>query len=52
MVNKANEKYISRKNCVLAAIESQLEDQKKFFPNQKIGLVVFGDEITVVGDGF
>lgn len=52
MMNQANQKFISRKNCVLAAIESQLEEQRKFYPNRKIALVIFGSDVTVIGDGF
>ncbi len=42
---------ISRKQCVVAAVEKQLEEISKAFPNRKIGLVVFNDDVTVVGDG-
>jgi len=49
---KQEKNYISRKNCVLAAIENQLKDLKKNFPNRKIGLVIFNSEVCVIGDGF
>lgn len=45
-----NSTWISRKQCVMAAIENQLSEFKKSHPNKKIGLVVFNDEVIVVGD--
>ncbi len=48
---KLQNKYISRKNCVLAAIEEQLLEQKKMYPNRKIGLVIFGNDVQIIGDG-
>ena len=35
----------------MAAIEGQLNDFKKSHPNKKVGLVIFNDEVNVVGDG-
>jgi hypothetical protein len=42
---------VSRKQCVVAAVENQLEEISKAFPKRKIGLVVFNDDVTVIGDG-
>lgn len=43
--------YVSRLQCVQSAIEKQLEDMQKIYPNKKIGLVTFNNEVTVIGDG-
>jgi len=43
--------FISRKQCVLSAIESQIHELKKVDPHKKIGFVLFNDEVTIVGDG-
>ena len=36
--------------CVQSAIDSQLSDMKKNYPERKIGLVTFNNEVTVIGD--
>lgn len=43
--------FISRKQCVLSAIESQIQEIKKKDPHKKIGFILFNNEVTVVGDG-
>jgi Sec23/Sec24 zinc finger/Sec23/Sec24 trunk domain len=43
--------YISRLECVQAAIESQLESMSILAPKRKIGLVTFNSDITIYGDG-
>ena len=48
---KQDTQWISRKQCVLAAIESQLEEMKKTHPNRKVGVVAFNSEVIVYGDG-
>lgn len=48
---KKNTTFITRKQCVLAAIENQLLDMKTDTPNRKVGLVTFDNEVCVVGDG-
>ena len=45
-----NKTFISRKQCVLSAIESQLKELKKEDPNKKIGFIAFNSEIAVLGD--
>ena len=45
-----NKTFISRKQCILSAIESQLQEIKKSDPHKKIGLVTFNNEVTVIGD--
>lgn len=48
--NNQNKTYISRKQCILSAIESQLKEIKKTDPNKRIGFVIFNNEVTVIGD--
>ena len=43
--------FVSRKQCVLAAIESQLNEMKSDTPNRKVGLVAFNNEVIIIGDG-
>lgn len=42
--------FISRKQCVLSAIESQIQEIKKKDPLKKVGFVLFNNEVTIVGD--
>jgi hypothetical protein len=42
--------YVSRKQCVMAAIESQLNEMKGKDPNKKVGLITFNNEVIVYGD--
>ncbi|KRX07681.1 hypothetical protein PPERSA_11230 [Pseudocohnilembus persalinus] len=46
-----NVTYISRKQCVLTAIQQQLQDMQKQKPNKKVGIVTFSDEVVIIGDG-
>lgn len=43
--------YVSRLECVQAAIESQLKSLSTIAPTQKIGLLTFNHEVTLYGDG-
>lgn len=43
--------YVSRLQCVQAAIESQLEQLYQQKPNALVGLVVFNRDVTIIGDG-
>ena len=43
--------YISRLECVQAAIENQLNILSTCSPNLKVGLVAFNGEVRVIGDG-
>lgn len=43
--------YISRLQCVQAAIDSQIEAMSKATPLRKVGLVTFNNEVTIIGDG-
>lgn len=49
---KKNVTYISRLECVQAAIESQLSELQRATPNKKIGLITFNNEVCIIGDGF
>jgi hypothetical protein len=42
--------YISRKQCVLAAIENQINEIKSNDPNKRVGLISFNNEVVVFGD--
>lgn len=46
-----NKTFISRKQCILSAIENQLQELKKVDPLKKVGFVTFNNEVTIVGDG-
>lgn len=43
--------YVSRIQCVKAAIDSQLDGMANGAANRKIGIVTFNHEVQVVGDG-
>lgn len=43
--------YISRLQCLQAAIESNLNTLLKSSPNRKVGFVTFNNEVTGYGDG-
>ena len=46
-----NKTFVTRKQCVLAAIESQLNEMCTDTPNRKVGIVGFNNEVIVIGDG-
>jgi hypothetical protein len=50
-LQQPNVTHVSRKQCVLAAIESQVNDMKQSSPNKIVGLVTFNNEVVLVGDG-
>ncbi|KAL4482152.1 hypothetical protein ABPG72_014965 [Tetrahymena utriculariae] len=43
-------RYMSRKACVEKAIQSQITQMQKKFPNRKVGIVLFSKDVTVLGD--
>lgn len=45
-----NKTYISRKQCILSAIEYQLSELRKSDPHKKVGFISFNNEVTVIGD--
>ena len=46
-----NVTYISRLQCLQAAIESNLSNLMKVSPNRKVGFVTFNNEVIGYGDG-
>jgi hypothetical protein len=46
-----NVSYVSRKQCVMAAIESQLNEMKIDNPGRIVGVVSFNNEVVILGDG-
>ena len=52
MDNEAkNVTYISRLQCVQAAIGSQIEQMSKAAAKRKVGVVSFSNQVCVIGDG-
>ena len=49
--DEANVTYISRMQCVQAAIENQIAEMATNAPNTKLGLITFNSEVTIIGDG-
>lgn len=43
--------YVSRMQCLQAAINQQIMDIGNGATDRKVGLVSFNDQVTVVGDG-
>jgi len=43
--------YVSRLQCVQAAVQSQIENMSKGAQNRKVGIVTFNNDVTVIGDG-
>lgn len=46
-----NKTYISRMQCLKAAIQSQIVDMAEHADKRKVGVVTFNNEVTVIGDG-
>lgn len=46
-----NTTYVSRMQCVQAAIENQLTELAHGAPNRKAGIVTFNNEVVLIGDG-
>uniref|UniRef100_A0A6B2L0L5 VWFA domain-containing protein n=1 Tax=Arcella intermedia TaxID=1963864 RepID=A0A6B2L0L5_9EUKA len=44
--------YVSRMECMQAAIQIQLEELSKAQPNCRVSLITFNDDVNVIGDGF
>lgn len=43
--------YISRLQCVQAAVSTQIEQLVKAYPQRRVGVVTFNSDVTIVGDG-
>lgn len=50
LINNQGKTFISRKQCVMAAIESQLNEIAKNDPQKRVGLITFNNEVVVFGD--
>ena len=48
--NISGKTFVSRKQCVMAAIEGQLKETLKSDPSKRVGLVTFNNEVVVFGD--
>lgn len=48
---RRNVTYVSRLQSVQAAIDHQLQEMAKEYPNRRVALVTFSNEVTVIGDG-
>jgi hypothetical protein len=46
-----NVTYITRMQCVQAAIEKQIQMFSSIYPNMTVGIVLFNNEVTLIGDG-
>lgn len=46
-----NVTYVSRMQCLQAAIEQQINDMANGAADRKLGIVTFNNEVTVIGDG-
>ncbi|ELR11576.1 Ras subfamily protein [Acanthamoeba castellanii str. Neff] len=46
-----NASYISRLECMQAAVDTHLQRLKVQSPNKKVVLITFNNEVTIVGDG-
>jgi hypothetical protein len=49
--SEENVTYVSRLECVQAAIEHQLQVLSNSSPDLKVGLIAFSGEVRVIGDG-
>eukprot|EP00296_Roombia_truncata_P000036 JP435694.1.p1 GENE.JP435694.1~~JP435694.1.p1 ORF type:complete len:634 (-),score=149.18 JP435694.1:71-1906(-) len=45
-----NVTYVSRLQCTQAAVKDRLDEMTQQSPNQNTGLVLFGNDVTIVGD--
>lgn len=46
-----NVTWVSRLQCVQAAVDSQLDQWAKTNPERRVGLVTFNRDVTIIGDG-
>lgn len=44
--------HVSRKNCIIKAIQKELNKMRLEFPHRKVGVVIFNDDVVITGDGF
>ncbi|XP_033741232.1 circularly permutated Ras protein 1-like [Pecten maximus] len=48
---KRNVTFVSRLQAAQAAVDQQLEEMSKNNPNRRVALIIFNNEVVVVGDG-
>jgi len=48
---KQDVSYVSRLQCVQAAVSTQLDDLEQHFPKSPVALITFNNEVTIIGDG-
>jgi len=46
-----NVTYVSRMQCLQAAIDAQIQDMGNGAADRKLGLVSFNHEVSIIGDG-
>lgn len=46
-----NATYISRMQCLQAAIDSQIQQMSIGAPKRLVGIVTFGSQVAIIGDG-
>jgi hypothetical protein len=49
--SEKNVTYVSRMQCLQAAIEQQIKDMTNGAADRKLGIVTFNNEVKVIGDG-
>mmetsp|Transcript_14797 Transcript_14797/g.16430 ORF Transcript_14797/g.16430 Transcript_14797/m.16430 type:complete len:851 (-) Transcript_14797:59-2611(-) len=47
---KRDVQYVSRMECMQAAVQIQLEELKKSHPNRKVIMITFNNEVSIIGD--
>ncbi|XP_021354035.1 circularly permutated Ras protein 1-like [Mizuhopecten yessoensis] len=48
---KRNVTFVSRLQAAQAAVDQQLEEMSKNHPNRRVALIIFNNEVVVLGDG-
>jgi len=46
-----NVTYVSRLQCMQAALSSQIEALARIYPNKRVGVVTFASDVVIYGDG-
>ncbi len=48
---RQGEQYVSRLQCVVAAVEAQVDALRQSKPDVRVGLVTFASDVAIIGDG-
>ena len=51
MQGERNVTYVSRMQCLQAAIDQQISDMQNGAHDRKLGIVSFNDQVSIYGDG-